>query len=68
MTQEVLVQVIFMLCNGYVTDIENSNTSSRAGIVKEIRINCFEEYTNCAIGPNGKILVIKEFQRKCVHK
>lgn len=65
MTENVLVQVIFVLCGGTV----NTDDNLRVNEVKEIRITCFEDYLNCALkGNTTQILSLKEFKDKCVSK
>jgi len=51
MSEALLVQVISLLCL-------QPNV--------ELRIDCFEKYTNCAVVSEGKILTMREFQVKCV--
>jgi hypothetical protein len=63
MTQEALVQIIFVLCNGAV-----SGGASSVDDAREARIACFEQYTNCAVGSSGRILDLKAFKNKCIRK
>jgi len=65
MTEEVLVQLIFVLCTGSSTP----NSSFKSSYDKtESSISCFEDLTNCSVGSNGKILTVKEFKDKCLKK
>jgi len=68
MTQEVLIQVIFMLCNGTSISTIGFSPKAAANVVREQRIGCFEDFTNCAVGSDGKILDLKQFQTKCLRK
>ncbi len=69
MTQEVLIQVIFVLCNGTTADLPGKlDKDYQARDAKERRIDCMETYVNCAVGPGGKIMELKEFMNKCKGK
>lgn len=69
MTQEVLIQAIFVLCQGSTINVEGL-VKPGLGVqaAKEYRIDCMESYVNCAVGPNGKIMELKEFITKCKGK
>jgi len=60
MTETTLISIIMVLCGGTV----NSNFRT-PDEVRELRIQCFEEYTNCAINLKG-ILSLQDFTKKCV--
>lgn len=55
MTEEVLIKVVMFLCMNVSPD-------------PEMKVVCFEEYTNCAVGTGGKIMSREDFQIKCVDK
>lgn len=58
MTEIMLVHLISLLC----TDVgPNNNIES----TRETRISCFERLTNCAVGLNGTILTLQQFNQKC---
>jgi len=62
MTEAVLVSIISTLCGGSV------NTTVRSPEeIKEMRIACYEEYTNCAVTLKG-IMSLQDFTKKCVKK
>lgn len=67
MTQEVLVQIIFLLCNGMTVSPSQMSDYSK-NVVKEYRIECFENYVNCGVGTGGKIMTMTEFKDKCIKK
>lgn len=67
MTQEVLVQIIFLLCNGLNTGSFGSNGGGEV-LSKEARVVCFEDYVNCAVGTGGKIMSMVDFKDKCILK
>lgn len=66
MTEVVLVSVITLLCGGTVNTTGSFRTSNKEA--EELRIDCYEKYTNCAVKSDGKIMELKEFQNKCVKK
>lgn len=68
MSQDVLVQVIFVLCNGMNTRDGGVLSQVNMYETKEARIECFEKYTNCAVLSDGKIMNLKEFTNKCLKK
>lgn len=68
MTEDVLVQVILVLCNGLNSNSHKYNKDTAMEIAKEQRIECFEAYANCAVPSTGNIMTLKEFTNKCLKK
>ncbi len=65
MTEQLLFQLIYVICTGSSTP----NSSFKNSYDKtESNISCFEDLTNCSVGYGGKILTVKEFKDKCLKK
>lgn len=63
MTEQMLISVITLFCTGTYHPENGVNKKAR-----EERIQCYETLVNCAVGPNGKIMTLKEFTEKCSKK
>ena len=65
MTEVLLTHLIFVICSNSIDN--NLNKSHKFdNVANEAKIACFEDLTNCSVGPNGQILSLMDFKRKCI--
>lgn len=69
MTEATLVAIITVICGGANSSGDGHGYSTvNSSDIKKERIICYENLVNCAVGPNGKIMTLKEFTEKCSKK
>ena len=64
MTQEVLVQLLLVLCSAPMA--QSTVFVDRTNVALEHRLQCSEKYLNCAVKSDGTIMTINEFRKGCM--